>query len=123
MSTKISMSDCSTRDFEGKGDVGYKWTEASLDYKKSQMERLSKKYEYVDITEGEMTEQSYQEAKKLAEQSGLVNDPDIKDLLIFAEPGSAIRNKSKHISIDINSESNRSKEIAFSLKALKYIHY
>lgn len=119
VSTKISMSDCSTRDFEVEGDVGYKWVEASLDYKNSQMERLSKKYENVDTTEGEITEQTYQEAKELAAQSGLINDSDIKDLLIFAEPGSSIKNKTKHITIDISSESNRSKEIAFSLKAMK----
>ena len=45
-------------------------------------------------------------------------------LNVYGEPKSVMitghgKNKTKHISIDISSKTNRSKEIAFSLKAMK----
>ncbi|MBR6042928.1 MAG: hypothetical protein IKP37_09880 [Paludibacteraceae bacterium] len=119
VSTQIIITDCMKRDFDAEVEASCKWVEVEGDYKKEMKDKLEKKFVSTDTTTGEMTPETYREAKEIAEKSGLSNDNDIIDLLEFRKPGSPIQNNTKHIGIELSKESNTSKEIAFSLKAMK----
>lgn len=95
--------------------------EGNFSSKKTQYQKDELNYSREDSFSGELTKESYEIAKKLAEKYGLNQDFDVASLFKQRDPNSQNLITATKISIDMTREFNKTRDIVFGLKTSKLI--
>lgn len=107
-----------TRHWEGDGQISYKIIEVDSSVKTTIKEQYESEYSISDTYQGVFTEDSYEKAKSIANQFGLDNDIDVKNLINMRNPKENNTLLSRKVNIELSRELNKILDTAFSLSVL-----
>lgn len=117
--TTFVTTQTEERKHDVNGDVKYKMIEAKTTVNLKKEDSSSNQYYRKEEYSGNFSEESYQEAIKLAKEYGLYNDEDIFYLIQQRNPQHLNMIKNQHVKVELARELNESLDVAFSLDACK----
>lgn len=103
------------RTIRGDGQIDYKTVKASASVNSKKQKNYESQYKISNKFKGICSEESYNEALKKAENYGLINNSDVKNLINERSPRQINSLTNWNITIDLSNELNNSLDIAFHL--------
>lgn len=97
------------------GEVIYKAVDGKIQIKTDENQRYESKYSLEDTFSGELTSETYKQAKEEATKYGLNEDIEIQNLIEQRNPEHSTSITSRKITIELSREYNKVLDIAFSL--------
>lgn len=96
-----------------------KGAEVNIDAQKEEETKLKNKYSKSFKFTGQTDKDSYEKAKKFAEESGLMSVEDIEEMLMYHDPDLPGKELSREVTLEISKEFNSRLDIAATVDYLK----
>jgi len=96
-----------------------KGAEVNIDAQKEEETKLKNKYSKSFEFTGQTDKDTYEKAKKFAEESGLMSVEDIEEMLMYHDPDLPSKELSREVTLEISKEFNSRLDIAATVDYLK----